>query len=148
MLTALREMKTPDEAIKALTAVFDKISIYDTGKAKQAIAEKAKGLAYFFGADTLTNVPILGQILEQTGKASVAQMVYGKTSGVWHATESRYFFTELKNRGMITPEDFEKISKEGFATKLDVALNVTSALSQLMALAFVLYMMQKVAKEK
>lgn len=148
MLVSLREIKTPDQAIKALMAVYDKIAIYDGGKAKQAIAEKAKGLAYFFGADTLTNVPVLGQMLEQAGKASVAQMVYGKGSGVWHAAETRYFFNELKNRGMLTKADYAKIAKEGFATKLDVVMDIGSAAAQLIALAFILYMMQKIAKEK
>ena len=148
MLTSLREMKTPDQAIKALTPVFDKISIYDTSKARQAIAEKAKGLAYFFGADTLTNVPIFGQLLEQSGMASVAQMVYGKSSGVWHAAETRYFFNELKNRGMLTQADYDKIAKEGFATKLDVGMDIGSAAAQLLVIALILYMLQRGVKEK
>jgi hypothetical protein len=96
----------------------------------------------------LVNVPGLGQLLELTGHASVAQFVWGKNAPVWHATQTRYLFTAARNMNIISQERYDKITQQGFASKFDVALDIGSAMTQLAALALAFYMMQELYKRK
>ena len=45
LLMSLRKVKESEEVVEGLMAIYDKIGVYDTRKAKQAIFEKAEGIA-------------------------------------------------------------------------------------------------------
>lgn len=146
LLGSLKHIKSGEQLVKALEEIYAKIAEYDPTKAKQATAEKAEGIIKFFLADTRVNIPILGQIMEQTGHASLAQLVYGKMAPVWHSAEARFVLMELHHKQFITEEKFQELSAKLTAGKREQALDIGSTLTQFAALAILLYMLEKTVK--
>ncbi|MBI4092213.1 MAG: hypothetical protein HY427_03355 [Candidatus Levybacteria bacterium] len=148
LLASLRKVREPEEVVEVLMAIYDKISIYDPGKAKQAVFEKAEGIAKFFAADWATKVPYLGELMKLTGHASFAQTVYGRSAPVWEASETRHFFLLLKNRQLITDEQYKNLQDKVFSGNIDVIMDVGSTLAELIAVAMLLYIIQNSLKDK
>lgn len=148
LLSSLKYIKTPEQAFAALARIYDKVAAYDSGKAKQGTMEKAEGIMKFFMADGVTNIPIMGQALKVAGHSSLAQLLYGKTAGVWEAVDRRNFINDLKNKKLIDARQYKHLEKYCNSSKIDVGVNLASTMSQLLAIAILLYMAQKVASEK
>ena len=148
LLANLRKVREPEEVVEGLMAIYDKISFYDPGKAKQVVFEKARGIAKFFAADWATKIPYFGELMKLTGHASFAQAVYGRPAPVWEASEIRHFFLLLKNRQGITDEQYKNLQDEVFSGNIDVVMDVASTLAELMAVAMLLYIIQNSLKEK
>lgn len=148
LLSNLRKIQEPEEVVEALTAIYDKLSIYDTGKAKQAIFEKAEGIAKFFAADWFTKIPYAGQIMRLAGHGSFAQTVYGRSAPVWEASKTRHLFLLLKNRQLITDEHYKNLQENVFSGNIDVAIDVGGTIAELLAIAMMLYLIEQSLKEK
>lgn len=149
LITNLKNLKHPDEVIQQLTVIHEKIVGYDAGKAKQAIAEKAEAIAKFYASDFLTNIPIVGIAMKQTGKASFAQIVYDdKSAAVWGVSDRRYFIKRLRQKNLITNEQCDILLRKTFAGKPDLAMDVGVTMAQFVALALALYMADKLLKDK
>lgn len=148
LLANLKNIKTPDQTVAGLGVIYDKLAGPDTSKAKEAIAAKAEGIAKFFAADTFASVPVLGPLMDQFGVSSFAQLVYGKKAPVWHASEVRYFLDELKFKQYITGDQYNSLTKKAFATKKNVAIDTGSMMAQFITVALMLYLAERLFKEK
>lgn len=149
LLENLRNIHEPDEVVKALFEIYKIHTHYDASKAKANMAEKAEGIAKFFAERTITKIPVLGFLERVFGeKTSFAKMVYGKEAVSWDSAKTRLFFDQLKGKLMITPEAHKKLTDHVAAKNLDVGLDIGVLASQLVALAIILYMLERIRKEK
>jgi len=148
MLMNLRNIRTPEEVVSHLWAIYEKIATYDSGKAKQAIAEKAEGIIKFFAADMKSQIPVIGNILGKFERVSFAQVVYGKSASVWQPAEARAFLVKLKDAQMITPAQFNELSVKGFASPIAVGRDIGVTMAQIIAIAMALYMFEELRKER
>lgn len=148
LLTSLKNVKTPEEVVELLLPVYEGIASYDADKAKDAITEKAEGIAKFFGGDWATKIGLPGEILKLLGRGSFAQVAYGRTATVWNAGQKRHLFNHLRAKGMLTQEQYDGLVEKTDATKRDVVGETTILFAQLIAIAIIFYLLEKTAKEK
>ncbi len=148
MLMNLRNIRTPEEVVSHLWAIYEKIAMYDAGKAKQAVAEKAEGIIKFFAADMKSQIPVIGNILGKFERVSFAQVVYGKSAPVWQPAEARSFLVKLKDAQMITKEQFDELAEKGFASPIAVSRDIGVTMAQIIAVVMAIYMFQELTKQR
>lgn len=147
LLQALKDAATPDQIYGMLAPIYSKVTDYDAGKAKQVIAEKVEGIIKFYQADTLTNVPVLGELMRQTGLASFAQLTYqSKRAGVWQASDCNYLLDQLVSHNYLERWQYNALKAKVHASKADVAVDISSTMSQFVAVALAWYLAEKLLK--
>ncbi len=150
LMGKLPEMQNINQAIPFLRVIYDKIANYSPDRAKEVVTDAALGIAKFVVARPTTNIPGWGFFEKKLGKPSFSKIVYGETGLTVGATEVRNFFNVLyRNEHMITKEKYKDITKDKIpASTLDTAVDIGSTMSQLIALAILVYFMSQLAKSK
>lgn len=148
LLGILGNANSQEQVVQGLKAIYDGVSQYDSGKAKQVIADKVEGIIKFYAADWPSQIPVLGTILGKMKRSSFAQSVYGKSAMVWQPAEARAFLVKIKDAHMIDDVQFKELADKGFANHFAVGRDIGVAMAQIMALAFAIYMFEELRKEK
>lgn len=148
LIGMLRHIRGSDEIVEQMGVIFEKIAAYDSGKARQTIAELAKGIGWFFRENGNSEIPIYGLIQRRFGGNSFAQAVYGKFAPAWSPGELKHFIEDLEHRGYITDEDAHSILKDTKSTQFHAVKHGLSVTAQFAALALALYLAEKVLNSK
>jgi len=148
LLNALKDVHSPDDLIKGFRAIYDKIALYSSDRAKEVMAEKAPGFVKFFAESWKTNLPIVGFLIRQFGKPSFAKIVYGRSAPAFSSTEQRYIYDQMLDKELITEKAHKEITEKAPGSREDMWVDVGVTITQLIAIAFILYMLEKTLKEK
>jgi hypothetical protein len=148
MLGGLADIKSPEELVEKLHEIYEKISEYDAGKAKEAVAEKAIMLLKFYKEASFTGLPVGGPLARLLTRTSAAQLAFGKQAASWGPAEINIVLNRLKDKNMITGERFVELKEKLLADKLDIGIEVGSAIAQFMTLALAIYLLQQLLKSE
>lgn len=150
LMGQMPEFQSLEQVIPFLEGIHDKIAIYSPTRAKEVVGDISLGIAKFVAERPTTNIPGWGFIERRFFKPSFAKIVYGETGLSSGATEIRNFFNILyKNKHLITKDKYSEIIKDKIpASNLDTAADITSTMSQLIALAILLYFLSQLFKSK
>jgi hypothetical protein len=144
MLGNLANIKSGADLVTHLEAVYHKIAEYDGDKAKQATLEKAIVLLKFYKEASFTDyLPVGGPLARMLTKTSAAQLAYGKGAMSLGPSEIETTLIQLRDKDLISEEGFKEARNILLAEKKDMSIEIGSAVTQFMALALALYIMQQ-----
>lgn len=148
LFNSLRHITEPEELYKVLEEIHKDITRYDASKADAVIAEILEGIGKFFAPEWQVNIPGYGMLDKKFGKSSFARFVYGRNAPLWSATKIRDLYAWAKDKQFISPEDYKRLNENSPSSKADVAVDIGVTLSQLLAIALILYLIQKSTQER
>jgi hypothetical protein len=149
LLGNLKHVQNADQLVAGLEEVYKKIAEYDAPKAKEAVLEKAIMLLKFFKEESFADyLPVYGPLRRLFGKTSAAQLAFGRTAPSWAPSVIGATLIRLKDLDLITQEGYNQARETLLAQKRDVGAEATSTLSQFMALAMAIYILQSLVKDE
>jgi len=142
--------KNQEQIVGEMRKVFDQIKGYNEDDARKFTLRLAEGVMKFYEKDFRHRLPLgIGTLMGITsGKSSAAQIAYGRGAMAWDELQSNEFTRLLRDNGMITVEEQQKLQKKAGGGKKEVAWSYARTVLPLLALALAYYLYTQVIEEE
>lgn len=150
LVTGMDTFKKPEDIITVLREMYNGVAGYDEGIAREVTQKFAEGVIKFYAKDWFARLPLgIGTIVGMTtGKASYAQAAFGRGAMAWDEIEINEFTRLIRDTGMLTIEQQHELQQKAGGGKKEVFYAFTRTIPSILALAFVVYMLTRLTKEK
>ncbi|MBI2195555.1 MAG: hypothetical protein HYU48_00740 [Candidatus Levybacteria bacterium] len=150
LVEGMAHFKSPEQIVEVLAEVYKGVAGYDAHIAEAVVADYAEGIMKFYGKDWYSRLPLgIGTITDKLlGRASFAQASFGRGAMAWNELQLNDFTGLLRDGHLITREIQQDLQKRAGGGKKEVAWGLVRTIAPLLMLAFIYYMMSRIAKEK
>lgn len=146
----IEHFSNQEQVVEAMAKVYKGIKGYNEDDARKFTVRLAEGIMKFYGKDYKARLPLgMGTLMGLvTGKASYAQIVYGKGAMAWDELQLNEFTRLLRSHGMITVEQQHELQNRAGGGKKEVVWGYTRTVLPLIMMALAYYMYTQVVEEK
>lgn len=109
----MSEFQSQHDIVKAMTEIHNTLSGHDGDVAQDAIRYLAEGVGKFYKKDWTTRLPLgIGKLEGYLGgKASYAQVVYGRGQMAWDELDMQAFLHHIHAAGIVNHHQMEELKK-------------------------------------
>lgn len=146
----IESFKDPAQIIEAMKPIYDGIKGYNEDDAKKFVLKLSEGVMKFYGKSWTHRLPLgIGTLLSTVaGRASYAQIAYGKGAMAWDEFQSNEFTRLMRDSGMLTEDQQHELQSRAGGGKKEVSWAYLRTLLPLLSLYAIWYLMNKVGNDK
>ncbi|MCL5970187.1 MAG: hypothetical protein M1450_01645, partial [Patescibacteria group bacterium] len=139
----MANFKDQDTLIGSMVEVYNVMVGHDEGRTRDFMLRMAEGVIKFYKKDVITRLPMGIGMAEGMlhGKASYAQIAFGRDQMAWDEVDIDSFVRKVRSAGLIDPAELGLLRKRTGSEHWNLGLAVTRTAVPLGILGFIYYML-------